>query len=113
MRNLRLWVLLVAVGLLVGCASAASVDYWVFRRLYRGAPLSKVIKDVQLYTPRLIELDPALAHVRFSGILYRLDSQQAEQWVRGLRIIFPVRIEESRLYMTVRCVEPGCPGLHR
>jgi hypothetical protein len=95
------------VALLAGCTTS-----WLSgRRIYHGEPLSKVIEDVQLYTPRQIDLDPALKAVRFSGSLGQLDSQQAEAWVRGLYNIYPVEIEENSHRMFIRCVSPGCPGV--
>jgi transmembrane sensor len=83
---------------------------WLYgHRVYRGKALAKVIQDVQLYTPRLIELDPALAAVRYSGYL---DQREAEQWVRGLPTIYPVEIDDSNpRLLRVRCRLQGCPDV--
>jgi transmembrane sensor len=83
------------------------------RRIYHGESLSKVIEDVQLYVPQHIDLDGALETVRFSGSIDQLDSRQAEQWVRGLRNIYPVDVEVNAHRMLIRCSLPGCPGIHR
>ncbi len=86
---------------------------WLDRRFYRDAPLATVIGNVQLYTPRRIELDPALAGVRFTGLMYPFDSREAEQWVRNLTILWPVEIKETSQSMAIRCVTRGCPGIAR
>lgn len=92
-------------------AARESITSWLFgRRIYRGEPLAKVVEDVQLYVPRQIDLDRALRSVRFTGSIDRLDSQQAEQWVRGLSNIYPVEIDENSHRMFIRCRSPGCPG---
>ncbi len=85
-----------------------AVTSWLYgHRVYRGKPLSKVIEDVQLYTPRLIQLDPALASVRYSGYL---DQRRAEEWVRGLPTIYPVEIDASNPHrLIIRCRSEGCP----
>jgi transmembrane sensor len=89
---------------------AQAVTSWLYgHRVYRGQPLSKVIQDVQLYTPRSIELDPGIANVRYSGYL---DQRQAEEWVRGLPTIYPVDIDDSDPHLlTVRCRSASCPEL--
>jgi transmembrane sensor len=81
---------------------------WLYgHRIYRGRPLARVIEDVQLYLPRRIDLDPALAAVRFSGYI---DQHKAEQWVRGLPNIYPVEIDDSNpRRLLIRCLSRGCP----
>jgi transmembrane sensor len=83
---------------------------WLYgHRVYRGRALAKVIQDVQLYTPRLIELDPALSAVRYSGYI---DQSQAEQWVRGLPTIYPVEVDDTNPHrLLIRCRVQGCPEL--
>jgi transmembrane sensor len=94
-------------------AALEAITSWLFgRRIYHGEPLSKVIEDVQLYVPLQIDLDRALKSVRFSGSIDKLDSQQAESWVRGLRNIYPVEVDENSHLMFIRCSSPGCPGIH-
>jgi transmembrane sensor len=80
---------------------------WLYgHRVYRGKPLARVIEDVQLYLPRRIDLDPALAAVRFSGYI---DQHKAEQWVRGLPNIYPVEIDDSNpRRLLIRCLSRGC-----
>lgn len=87
-----------------------SVTSWLYgHRVYRGQALSKVIQDVQLYTPQSIELDPAIATVRYSGYL---DQRHVEQWVRGLPTIYPVEVDDSDpRSLAVRCRSEGCPEL--
>jgi ferric-dicitrate binding protein FerR (iron transport regulator) len=56
-----------------------------------------------------IELDPALAAVRYSGYF---DQELAEQWVRGLPTIYPVEIDDSKPHrLLIRCLSSGCPEL--
>jgi len=96
--------------------SRAAVTSWLSgRRVYQGRPLGKVIEDVQLYLPLQIKLDPALATVRFSGSIDKLDPNQAEQWINGLPNIFPVEINKDTKArrLTIRCILPGCPGVPR
>jgi transmembrane sensor len=85
-----------------------SFTSWLYgHRLYRGRPLAKVIEDVQLYVPLHIDLDPALATFRVSAYI---DQHNAEQWVRGLPIIYPlIEIDDSNpRRLLIRCRSHGC-----
>jgi len=91
---------------------AAIMSWLSGRRVYRGEPLALVIEDVQLYLRKQIDLDRALRSVRFTGFIDQLDSQQAAQWVHGLKHLYPVEFEENRHRIVIRCSVPGCPGVH-
>jgi transmembrane sensor len=75
-------------------------------RVYQGAPLAKVIEDVQLYSPRHIEFDPPLATFLFTGYL---DQNKPEEWLRGLPQILPVEIDDSNpSRLVIRCRISDC-----
>jgi transmembrane sensor len=59
---------------------------------YRGRALREVIQDLQHYTSRRLEIDPAAGQFRFQG---RIGRQNIQHWVRGLNKLFPVEIIDS------------------
>lgn len=92
-------------------ADIPTVTSWLSGyRIYRKVPLAKVVEDMQLYTLKRIELDPALAAFLFTGYA---DQTQPEQWVHGLMYILPVHIESHPGWLIIRCQRRGCPGVDR
>lgn len=88
-------------------ADFKAMAWWLYgRRVYREKPLGKVIQDLQLYSPRQIDYDQRIATFPFTGIV---DQSKPDEWVRGLREILPVEIDESnpqRLF--IRCRQVDC-----
>lgn len=94
----------------VRASALEEVTSWLYgTRLYRDKPLVKVIQDMQLYLSRPIDLDPDMSALRFTGRFDKLNSAQAEQWVRGLPNIYPIEIDDlDPRILRIRCRVPGC-----
>lgn len=77
---------------------------------YRDAPLSQVLADLQLYTPRRIVLgDSALGNIR---VVATTDARKTETFVRNLGLWLPVEVDDTdpQIFL-IRCLSPGCPEL--
>lgn len=89
-------------------ADTQSIAAWTRGSIqYEGRPLKEVIEDVQRYTPRHIDLDPAADNLQFTGIFKERD---AAQWIALLPWIFPLEVasEPDRIRITLR--EPANAG---
>jgi len=85
----------------------SAVTAWLFgRRVYRDAPLARVIEDLQLYSSRPIEIDPMLGLLSITGAFD--DLHRAEEWVRRLPRVLPVEVDDSGPQLHIRCIRPGC-----
>jgi len=80
-------------GSAVAAADPAMVTAWRDGRLrYRREPLRRVIEDVNRYSQRRIAVDPAVAGLEFTGVVFH---DQIPQWTAGLERIFPVQIVDT------------------
>jgi len=81
-------------------ADTESIVAWTQGSItYRDRPLQEVIEDVQRYIPRRIQLDPAAAQVRFSGIFVEHD---AAGWLELLPRVLPVEVTSQQNGIRIR-----------
>ncbi len=65
----------------------AAVSWPEGKLRYRSASLRSVIEDVNRYSRRRVILDPAVAELEFTGVMFH---KEIDSWIDGLRLIFPV-----------------------
>jgi ferric-dicitrate binding protein FerR (iron transport regulator) len=81
-------------------------------REYRGEPHAAVVEDVQLYTPRIVELDRNVAPIRVTVSMRRVFSKrEAEDFVHNLPVWLPLRVEETAYSFRVHCKVKDCEWL--
>lgn len=60
--------------------------------MYRRRPLQEVVADVQHYSSRHIDVDPAAGRLPFTGTIGR---ESIDRWVQGLHETLPVEVVDS------------------
>lgn len=80
-------------GLMVSAVAPATATAWQDGRFeYTTEPLASVIEDVNRYSRHpIVIIDPQLRDLVFTGTVFR---DQAEEWVRALDTVFPLRVVE-------------------
>ncbi len=72
---------------------------------FRHRPLQEVVDDVQHYSTRHIDVDPAAGKLPFTGVIGR---ESIDLWVRGLHEIMPVEVVDSdHNHLRVRVISPS------
>ena len=62
------------------------------RRIYRHEPLSYLVADISRYFEEPIEVDPEVADLQFTGLVYQ---SQVKKFLEDLEIVFPVKISRT------------------
>lgn len=72
--------------------------------VYRHRPLQEVVDDVQHYSSRRIDVDPAAGDLPFTG---KIGRESIDRWVRGLPKVLPVNVVDSdHGHLRIRVVPP-------
>ncbi len=62
------------------------------RRVYRHEPLAYLVADIGRYFEEPIEVDPSVAELQFTGLVYE---SQVKKFLQDLEIIFPVTVART------------------
>lgn len=78
---------------------------WTYGTLtFDNVPLRYVIEAVDRYSSRQIVVTPSASALRFTGIVH---SDEIEEWLRSLEVIFPVSVREYRTNVRIDKRAPG------